>query len=76
MNIRVGDKVKLLQVPPAVQTIPENELNTKKVFEECIGKVFTVKSIDKHGHLEFELPNLDSIWVEPQFVSVVSGGRK
>lgn len=72
-TIKVGDRIKVLRVPPDVQSSKHDEMRTLEVFESCVGKVFVVQSINEIGWLELQLdlPTLDSIWIEPEFVSSV-----
>ena len=80
--IRVGDRVRLTTIPPDVAALADDrdELGTKAVFQACLGRVFTVRDIDRYGNLELWVHGgddghprayLESIWVEPEFVAVV-----
>ena len=80
--IRTGDRVRLTTIPPAVAALAEesDDLGTRAVFRACLGRVFTVRGIDRYGNLELwvygrddEHPEayLESIWVEPAYVAVV-----
>jgi len=55
--IRVGDLVRLLQVPPQVESVSDkkDEMHTKEVFRQCVGKVFRVRGIgtnNPHGETD------------------------
>jgi hypothetical protein len=85
--IKIGDYVRLRQVPPAVATSADadDELATKQVFQECVGQIFRVRGIgtnSPHGetnHIELwvhEGRDSDSaayhtIWVEPEYLERV-----
>ena len=80
--IRIGDQVRIMTMPPDVEALadPTDELDTKGVFQQCLGRAFRVRDIDKHGHLELWVHGrddnhpqayLESIWVEPAYVDVV-----
>ena len=56
--------------------MPYNEFHTHQVFEKNVGKTFVVKDVNQYGLLELELPNLDSIWIEPECVAVISSRKK
>ena len=45
--ISVGDLVRLVQVPPQVELMPDEgyEMHTRGVFRQCVGKVFCVRGI-------------------------------
>ncbi len=45
--IRVGDRVRLTQMPPQVEAMRDDndELHTKIVFQQCVGHVFRVRGI-------------------------------
>jgi hypothetical protein len=72
---KVGDLVTVIKVPTGLGDEPE--LNTKTVFETCLGKTFTIQGFDQYGHLELavgkEIDDLvggymNTIWIEPEFV--------
>ncbi len=73
-----GDRVRMTAIPPDVlQDMPDE---TREVFRRCLGKVFTMRDIDEHGHLELwvkdgrdrkRVVGADIIWVEPEYVEVV-----
>jgi hypothetical protein len=86
--ITVGDKVRLTTVPPWVEAMPdeEDEIDTRRVFRECVGRVFEVRGVgtdsprENTGNLELWVrrgvdcdygPKADSIWVEPEYVQLV-----
>jgi hypothetical protein len=72
--MKIGDKVRLLTVPPA---LPQDELKTQSLFELCVGRVFSIVGF-QGDMLELEVgevlgqePCMNSIWIEPEFVEVV-----
>jgi hypothetical protein len=58
--ITVGDRVRLIRVPPLVEAAPDetDEMQTKQVFRQCVGHVFRVRGIGTNsphgdtGHVE------------------------
>ena len=73
--LKIGDWVRITQVPPGLKDSPG--LETKRVFEEALGKTFRIKGFGEYGHIELLVsrrrsPNgvwdLDTIWIEPEFV--------
>jgi hypothetical protein len=67
MRLRIGDVVTVKQIPPGVKKLP---LATKKIFRHCLGRAYTVRGFDRYGHIELRPKQLESIWVEREFVSV------
>lgn len=72
-----GDRVRMTAIPPDIVRMPQE---TRDVFRHCLGKVFTVREINQHGHLELwvkdgrdrkRIVGADIIWVEPEYVEVV-----
>jgi hypothetical protein len=76
-KIKVGDKVRVLKVPPAVKK--EMPAETRKLFRRCVGKVLRVDGFNRCGFLELNVhddgtqatPSAHTIWVEPEFVKLV-----
>ena len=75
---QVGDRVRLTVLPPWVVQLPPE---SQEVFRQCVGKVFTVRDIDEHRHLELWVKNgrdwrniarADIIFVEPEYLEVVT----
>jgi hypothetical protein len=74
--LKVGDKVRVIQVPPVPPK--DGRLNTESLFELCVGRVFPIVGFNDAGWLELEVgevldkdPCMDSIWIEPEFVEIV-----
>jgi hypothetical protein len=69
--MKIGDKVRVLKVPPV---LPEGELRTRALFEQCVGRIFPVVGIQNNllelevGEVLGKAPHMDSIWIEPEFV--------
>jgi hypothetical protein len=74
MPLKVGDRVRLIQVPPA---LPQGEMNTRSLFEVCVGRTFPIVGFNgdlmelEVGEVLDKDPCMDSIWIEPQFVELV-----
>jgi hypothetical protein len=90
--ITIDDKVRLTRVPPWMEAIPneKDEMATKRVFRECVGRVFEVRGIGTDSPHEntwsLELwirqgadcdyrPKADSIWIDPGYVELVADAR-
>ena len=70
-KLRVGDKVKVVGMSP-VTFAPgvKDELGTEKLFKGMLGKVYTVRGFDKHGNVQLQPKQLNTVWVEPEFVKL------
>ena len=73
--MKVGDKARVIRVPPA---LPEDELNTRSLLGRCLGRVFPIVGFNGAGWLELEvgevldkIPCMDAIWIEPELVEIV-----
>ena len=81
-QVRVGDRIRVTGIPPDVRNYEENpadeeELETKTVFERCLGRTFRIDDFDEDrvellvgsvmGRPRYE----HSIFLEPQFVEFV-----
>jgi hypothetical protein len=80
--IRIGDKVRVLKVPPSVAK--EMPAETRRIFRRCVGKVLRVDGFGRYGHLELNVnddgsqatPTAHTIWIEPECVEVVKAARR
>ncbi len=71
----IGDLVTIVRIPPALPD--DTEMKTKRVFEICIGKTYTIQAFDEYGHIELAVGKdvdhiiggfMNTIWIEPEFV--------
>jgi hypothetical protein len=73
--MKVGDKVGVLTIPP---DLPESDIQTKLLFEKCAGRIFPIVGFQEHllelhvGQVRGEAPNMQSIWIEPENVEIVT----
>ena len=80
--MNVGDTVKLIGVPPGLRD--DEDLQTKSLFEQCLGRSFVVHAVDTVEGLPYPLIELHvgevvgvesfghTIWVEPEYLELVS----
>lgn len=80
--MRVGDKVGLTAIPPDVHD--DEKLQTRRLFELCLGQIFTVAGLKTveglpHplvqldvGHVIGKASYLETIWVEPDYLQLES----
>jgi hypothetical protein len=81
--MKVGDKVKLISIPP--NTHDTDEMQTLTVFQKSLGRVFPIKEIDihivdgvEHRFMRLEVGRVigrrsseEVIWVEPECLELV-----
>ena len=81
-ELRVGERIKLVRVPPRVVENSERFPETFELFEKAVGRMYQIRDFDEHGHIELWLCDdgsedstgaAHSIWVEPEFVLAVGG---
>lgn len=70
-TFEIGELVKLVGIPA---DLPDDELQTPKIFALCLGRVFPVASLADHL-IELEVGEVvgasavaHSIWIEPQYL--------
>jgi hypothetical protein len=73
--MKIGDKVRVIRIPPG---LPEGEIGTKSLFESCVGRTFPIVGF-QGNLLELEVGEIlgkesymDSIWIEPEHVKIVT----
>jgi hypothetical protein len=76
--MKVGDKVTLIAIPSDIQD--DDQLQTRTLFEKCLGEIFTVAALQTVDGLAHQLVQLDvgrvlgkaayleTIWVEPAYL--------
>ena len=78
---KVGDKVRLMRVPPYLYTDNPVDKETPGFIGRCVGKVFRVEDFDENGQLELWVTEKGNqrraydrhshvIWTEPEFVEL------
>ena len=82
--MRIGDRVRLIGIPP--DTHDDEEVQTRALFEKCLGKTFTVSGLETVEGLPYQLvqldvgdmvgqaPDLQKVWVEPEYLQVETSG--
>lgn len=86
--MKIGDKVKVIGAPSNLSDVrdPPDEPSLKELFERCIGKTFTIESIENRdfgdnvsyifvelevGEVVGEEPFVHSIYLEEKFIEIV-----
>jgi hypothetical protein len=76
-KFQIGDKVRVVGIPK--MTFPpgvKDDLGTEKLFKSMLGKVHTVRGFDKIGNIELEPKRMNTVWIEPEFLTLRSRKRK
>ena len=78
--MKIGDKVKLIGIPPDLHD--DEKLQTRALFEKCLGETFAVAGLETVEGLPYQLVQLDvgqmlgrdpylvTIWVEPEYLQL------
>jgi hypothetical protein len=78
--MKIGDTVRLIGIPPNIED--DQELHTRTLFENCLGKAFPIVALEAvdglpHllvrldvGHVLGRATYLDTIWVEPEYLQL------
>jgi hypothetical protein len=68
-SIRVGDWVRLVEIPASIADMPHE---TQLVFKKAIGKTFRIESFNEYDLAELNLSQKvarnNYIWVEPEYL--------
>jgi hypothetical protein len=87
-SFREGDRVRIFDFPEGYKDanyIDDPEMRTGELFRFCVGKEFTIQGFGRYGHIELrgdEDPavkkkfGLNSIWIEPQFIELITKARR
>jgi hypothetical protein len=76
-KFRIGDRVKVVGMSPVIFAPGvKDELGTEKLFKSTLGKVYTVRGVDKYGNAELEPKRLNTVWVEPEFLKLRASARR
>jgi len=73
--MKIGDEVRIVTIP---LDLPEGEIHTKSLFEMCVGKIFPIVGFQGHllelevGEVTGKEPFMESIWIEPEHVELVT----
>lgn len=77
--MKTGDRVRIVAIPDELP--PDGgpgDLETSRLFQRCLGRVFVVAGFNELGHAELEVGEvngraayMESIWIEPHCLVVV-----
>jgi hypothetical protein len=78
-SLKIGDLIQVMGIPPDVERYGDDEeLETKKVFQRCLGQRFPIHAFDEDrvellvGEVMGRPAYEHSIYLEPQYVEFVS----
>jgi hypothetical protein len=73
--MNIGDKVRVVKLP---NTLPDDELGTKLLFERCLNRTFSIVGLKDHlleievGAVVGEPDYMHSIWIERELVEIAN----
>jgi hypothetical protein len=79
-GVKIGDEVRLVEIPKDVHD--DEQLQTRTLFEKCLGRTFVVQGLETVDGLPYPLVQLDvghilgkasyleTIWVEPEYLEL------
>jgi len=70
--IQVGDRVRVVRIPPHIDRPDYPHAETKRAFAEALGNVYRVDEIDWGGWVWLHLRPTEGIGVQPDCVELVS----
>ncbi len=79
-SFKIGDRVKLLSVPPEVERDRSRFPETFALFQLAVGRVFEIRGFGEYGHAELwmhpdgspaDTVTADSVWVEPKYLAAI-----
>ncbi|WP_424664527.1 hypothetical protein [Candidatus Binatus sp.] len=85
LSMKVGDKIRIVKLPKGL--VDDEQLQTKSLFELCLGRVFLIREIvpvvetggellELHvGKVLGEAAFAHSIWIESELVELVRRSR-
>jgi hypothetical protein len=72
--LKIGGKVRVTRVPDAVLRGKADDLDTRRIFELCVGRVFPIARLS-NGLIELHVGEvvgqpayIHSIWIEPDCI--------
>jgi hypothetical protein len=77
--MKAGDRVKLIGIPAdAKDDADDAELQTRTLFEKCLGKSFLVRDMENVDGLRYQLARLDvgHVLGESPHIGIQSGSKK
>lgn len=73
-QFKVGDKVRVVRIPSDLDD--RADIDTPGVFKRALGRKFLVEGFDQYGNVELRVTRDDTIWIEPEFLSLDKGSAK
>jgi hypothetical protein len=76
-QLKIGDRVRVTAIPPGLPDPERDDLRTKVIFQQCLGRVFPVTALQGEwlelhvGQVVGAPAYMHKIWIEPDFVELV-----
>ena len=79
-KLNVGDRVKIVRIPPQVEHDRSRFPETFAIFQNAVGRAFQIRGFGDYGHAELwlrqdgsedETGGKHTIWVEPAHLVVM-----
>jgi hypothetical protein len=68
---QIGDSVRVLHVPPNVESPDYPFPEVRRVFENAVGKIYSVDAVDWGGWLSLRVGKGQGIGIQPDCVELV-----
>ena len=87
-GFRIGDRVLVADIPPDLKDPKykdDPEMRTGELFRFCVQRKFLIRAFDRYGFVELRVDDdpivkrkfgLNSIWLEPNFLILISKSRR
>lgn len=86
-GFRIGDRLLVADIPPDLEDPKykdDPQMRTGEMFRFCVQRKFVIRGFDRYGFVELRVDDdprvkrkfgLNSIWLEPNFLTLVSKSR-
>jgi hypothetical protein len=69
---QVGDLVRVVRVPPNVESPDYPFPEVRRVFENAIGKIYAVEAVDWGGWVSLSVGEGQGIGIQPDCIELIS----
>ena len=75
-QFKIGDKIRVIgyragKYAPGLV----DEMGTEKLFQNMVGRRFTIRGFDDYGNIELEPKRFHTVWIEPDLVEFVEDSK-
>ncbi len=76
-KLKVEDKIRVTGYRPGKYAPGiTDEMGTEELFKSLVGRRYTIRGFDCHGHVELRPKRLDTVWIEPDLVKPTKKRRR